>query len=83
LWQSVPKEPIGIMLSPVRKHQNKLPSSPCDPTAMGMRQLLLSRISLMTWSAERVRLVSLFVPPVRLANFNFSPSRKRKSESLY
>jgi hypothetical protein len=74
LWRSGPNELILRTLSPVRKRQNRLPSSPCGPATMGMKQLLPSIISPMTWSAESMRLVSLLVPPVRLANFSFSPS---------
>jgi hypothetical protein len=67
----------------VEKRLKRLPKSPWGPTAMGIKELLPSMISPMTSSAERVRLVNLFVPPFLRANFCFSPSLRRKSDSVY
>ena len=61
----------------------RLPSLPCGPTAMGMKAQFESINSPMIWSAVNDCLVSLFVLPLGRANFNLSPSLKRKSVSVY
>jgi hypothetical protein len=66
-------------LDPWRNHRNKLQSSPCGPTGIGINALLLSKTKIlpMTASAIRVHHVSLFVPLFCLANFCFSLSLRR------
>ena len=49
------KEEMGIGSEPSMNRRNKVPNSPCGPTAIGIKALFDSMISPMTSSADKVR----------------------------
>jgi hypothetical protein len=51
------KEVMGIGSVPSMNRRNKVPNSPCGPTAIGINALVDSMISPMTSSADKVRCV--------------------------
>ena len=65
-----------------QKRLKKLPVSPKGPIATGIKEYLLSNISPMTLSADRVCFVIGLVPPLVRANFIFSPFLRCKLVSL-
>jgi hypothetical protein len=79
--QSSGKLGRAMGLVPPENCKKVLQISPNAPIAIGINEKFAFMISPITSSAESVLLVILLVPPVLQANFIFSPSLSRKSNS--